>query len=334
MKGWIAAASLAVGVGILITASVVAVGGEARANELEQAVSSDGPYNVQLFSGDRWRSYRILAPIVDEDPKLPIFISLHGWGVGPEASELLGGWNDFALANHFILVSPEGVGLSWNAGPCCDPAWSMAIDDVQFISDVIDDVAAHYRVDRARVYAAGMSNGAYMAYHLACERPDLIAAVGSVAGTLFLREGMAEVECAPGRPVPVIEIHGDADVLVPYGGASISGGEVGLDGLGAPGTVEFWAVNNSCSLKTDKKTTFASPHVTCEQFRACEAGSAVELCTVKDGGHNWPGANNLCEWTQDPFTCWWWGYQTDEIAAHEVIWEFVKNYHLPAAAER
>ncbi|WP_232287494.1 alpha/beta hydrolase family esterase [Anaeromyxobacter dehalogenans] len=178
---------------------------------------------------------------------------------------------------------------------------------------------ANHRLDRARVYASGISNGGGMAYRLACERPDLIAAIGSIAG------GMGTEECAPGRPVPAIEIHGDADPLSPY--AEGLGPIFGDYTRGAPGTVAFWAANNGCALETEKKVTFSSTDVLCEQYRACKADARAELCTVFGGGHNWPGsAVDLYE--MDPEVNWWWGYQTDDIHAHEVIWEFVKEYRL------
>ncbi len=327
MKKAIDGACLALMVIVVIgVASLSACGGLSEMNTSEHgpasnALSSTGTpaWEVKtLVSNDIERTYRVLAPLVDGQPKLPMLIVMHGWSFSAQQTIEVGGWDGFAVASHFILVLPEGVGLSWNSfGSCCPPASTLGIDDVQFIADLIDDVAGQYRLDRARVYASGISNGASMAYRLACERPDLIAAVGSVTGTL------GEETCAPGRPVPVIEIHGTADLLNPYHGGV--GPIFGNVTLGAPGTVAVWAANNSCS--SNKKTTFAGADVTCEQYRACKADAKVELCTINGGGHNWPGsATDL--YKLDPVTFRWWGYQTNEIAAHEVIWNFVKQYRV------
>ncbi|ACL64994.1 poly(3-hydroxybutyrate) depolymerase-like protein [Anaeromyxobacter dehalogenans 2CP-1] len=309
------AASIACGVSTADPASGLAA-------PATQAISSSGTPQIEvrtLVSSEIERRYLILAPEVDGDPKLPMLIVMHGWSFSPEATVPVG-LEPFALANHVILVVPEGIGLSWNAYGCCPPANVTGVDDVQFIADLIEDVAANHRLDRARVYASGISNGGGMAYRLACERPDLIAAIGSIAG------GMGEEECAPGRPVPVIEIHGDADWLSPYpeGYGPIFGNYT----RGAPGTVVFWAANNGCALETHKQVTFSSTDVLCEQYRACKADAKAELCTVFGGGHNWPGSDfDLYE--MDPDVNWWWGYQTDDIDAHEVIWDFVKEYRLP-----
>jgi polyhydroxybutyrate depolymerase len=275
------------------------------------------PVTTTLWSGGIERRYRILAPTVPGNPKLPMLITLHGWGFGPEATIAVGGWDDFALAEGFISVLPEGVGLSWNGGSCCPPATDLGIDDVKFISDLIDDVAANYRLDRARVYAQGISNGGGLAYRLACELSDRIAAVGSISGSMGS-------PCTPGRPVPVIAIHGTADLLVPY-----NGGINPLFGNLIPSEAQmnaFWADNNSCS--DDQHTTFVGVDTTCVQRTACKAGARVELCTVNGGGHNWPGAA-IDLYQLEPVQNWWWGYQTNEIAAHAVVWNFVKNYRLP-----
>ncbi|ACG72802.1 Poly(3-hydroxybutyrate) depolymerase-like protein [Anaeromyxobacter sp. K] len=320
---WCATFVVVLGVATAIACGVSTADPSAgSATSAAQAISPGGTPQIEvrtLVSSDLERRYLILAPEVDGNPKLPMLIVMHGWSFSPEATVPVG-LEPFALANHFILVLPEGVGLSWNAHGCCPPANEAGIDDVQFIADLVEDVAAHHRLDRARVYASGISNGGGMAYRLACERPDLIAAIGSVAG------GMGDEACAPGRPVPVIEIHGDADALSPY--AEGYGPLFGNYTRGAPGTVALWAANNGCALETDRKVTFSSTDVLCEQYRGCKADAKAELCTVYGGGHNWPGsAFDLYE--MDPVANWWWGYQTDDVAAHEVIWEFVKEYRLP-----
>jgi polyhydroxybutyrate depolymerase len=58
------------------------------------------------------------------------------------------------------------------------------VDDVAFLDALLDDLAGAYRVDPRRVFATGMSNGAMMAYRLASELSERIAAVAPVAGTM------------------------------------------------------------------------------------------------------------------------------------------------------
>ena len=50
------------------------------------------------------------------------------------------------------------------------------IDDVKYVSQMIDILKKEYQIDEERVYALGMSNGAQMTFRLACELSDKIRA--------------------------------------------------------------------------------------------------------------------------------------------------------------
>jgi polyhydroxybutyrate depolymerase len=71
----------------------------------------------------------------------------------------------------------------WNSGDCCGSAQWNGVDDVGFLLAVLDDVSERTTVDATRVYATGLSNGAMMAYRLAAEASDRIAAIAPVAGS-------------------------------------------------------------------------------------------------------------------------------------------------------
>src|SRR4029077_3660939 len=86
------------------------------------------------------------------------------------------------------------------------------VDDIGFLGKVLDDLATVVNVDRKRIYCAGLSNGGMMAYRVAAEMSDRIAAVASVAGTMVCDE------CKPKRPVPILHFHGTKDSLVPFEG--------------------------------------------------------------------------------------------------------------------
>ena len=49
--------------------------------------------------------------------------------------------------------------------------------------DLIDYMVNNYSVDKQRIYACGLSNGGFMSYYLACNLPNKIAAIASVAGS-------------------------------------------------------------------------------------------------------------------------------------------------------
>ncbi|MDV7395600.1 hypothetical protein RZS08_29700, partial [Arthrospira platensis SPKY1] len=81
----------------------------------------------------------------------------------------------------------------------------------------------------------GMSNGGFMSHRLACELSDRIAAIAGVTGTM---SSATFDDCSPGRPVPVLQIHGTADLIVNYNGA------VGIKSVDE--TLAFWRAHNDC----------------------------------------------------------------------------------------
>jgi len=139
------------------------------------------------FSGGLDRQYDLLVPSSYTPGKpAPLVFNFHGFTADPETQDWLSAMSRLAEEAGFILATPKGSGneevLGWNAGECCGQAASENVDDVAFTSDMIDRISAEYCVDPSRIYATGMSNGAFMSYRLACELAGRIAAIGTVAG--------------------------------------------------------------------------------------------------------------------------------------------------------
>ena len=176
-----------------------------------------------------------------------------------------------------MVAYPEGVNETWNAGYCCLGRATSGPDDVRFLSQLIDDVAADNKLDTARVYAVGVSAGAMMAYKLACDQAARIAGVGSVAGAMVLDA------CHPSRPVSVIEIHGTTDGLVPYEGGRTAGGAT----QPSPPTLavaQRWAELNACPGSAATKVEGV---VSTSTWTGCGEGTGVKLITIDGGGHTW-----------------------------------------------
>lgn len=194
-------------------------------------------------------------------------------------------------AEGFILVHPQSgtTPTAWNSGTCCDPATTNNVDDVGFFGALLDQLEEKLCVDTDRVFAMGMSNGGYMSHTLACKMADRIAAIGPVSALLL------QTPCTPSRPVPVMMINGTADSLSQYQ----------FVGQG----VTFWSNKNQC---TTESQTFQNGDTTCVTKGGCASGADVTLCTVTDGGHQWPGGDAL------PFL----GKKTDAIIATDAVWEF------------
>ena len=155
-------------------------------------------------------------------------------------------------------------------------------DDVGFVLAALDDVETLVRVDPHRVYATGISNGGMMSYRLGCEASDRLAAIAPVAATVVF-DG-----CAPSTPISVLHIHGLADNNVPFDG--------GLPTKALQATppsyppvrdgIATFVQADGCTPKPRTRTTGM---VTRETWRGCDGRTAVQLVTIADGGHSWPG---------------------------------------------
>jgi polyhydroxybutyrate depolymerase len=239
----------------------------------------------------------------DGKSALALLLNYHGRTSNGSQEELVSGTTAKANAEGFIVAYPEGVGGTWNGGTCCGEAQTENIDDVAFTRDLLDEVDKKLCVDKRRIFATGLSNGAYMVNRLGCELSDRVAAIAPVAGPLMM------TDCRPKRPVPLIEFHGTGDPIVPYDGFS------GF--FGVESAVADWAKRNGC--RGSAAQTFANGDTTCKTFGNCNAGADVTLCTTTGGGHQWPGGLAI------PFL----GTMSNDIHATDAMWTFFAAHPLP-----
>ena len=157
------------------------------------------------------RSYLIHLPN-DREPAAPaaLVVVLHGLGADASTAPRMSGMDAKADREGFIALYPNGRSLSWNAWRCCGAAEVKQFDDVGFIRAVVEKVAREHAVDRKRIYATGISNGAMMAYRLGCEAADVFAAIAPVAGAMLTND------CRPSTALSVVVFHGMADDVVPF----------------------------------------------------------------------------------------------------------------------
>src|SRR5436309_378803 len=136
----------------------------------------------RITSSGRTRRFRLVLPEPLPQGPMPLVLNFHGLAEPPKLQQLLTGMDPLAARRGMIVAYPEGVGLSWNAGSCCGRAKAERIDDVRYARDLVRELATELCIDRNRVYATGMSNGAIFSYRLACDASDVFAAVAPVAG--------------------------------------------------------------------------------------------------------------------------------------------------------
>lgn len=261
------------------------LGGEPTASCADKSRET-GLSTLGFFSDGRFRRANVYVPD-SHDPSQPtmLVLNFHAFGVTRSSQELLSRMYPVADERGFIVVNPQGEYNSWNAGDCCGTAWVDLVDDVQFVRDTLDEVAEKYCIDEDRIFATGMSNGGFFSHRVACELSDRIAAVAPVAGVL----GLSPDACLPGRAIPIIDFHGTADPIVPYGGGSpiIPQLGVGLQFRSVDDTMEFWAANNGCEERTE--VIYDQGNVECVEWSGCLDNADTVLCTAYGSTHTWPG---------------------------------------------
>jgi polyhydroxybutyrate depolymerase len=237
------------------------------------------------------RRYRVHVPAQTEDGEGPrLVVALHGGGGSAAQFEAASGVAELATTAGVIVVVPEGSGggltgagvQTWNAGECCGPAARDGVDDVGAIREVIEEVVSEHGADAERVLVIGHSNGAAMAYRLACELSDHVVAIGVQAGPLGV-DG-----CAPTRPVSVLHIHGADDVNVPIDGGA-GQGVSGVDFSPVRAGLSTLAEVAGCEGEPVVEVEEGEPRVDVERWTGCEQGAEVELRIVEGAAHAWMG---------------------------------------------
>ena len=286
---------------------------------------------LTLTHGGRRRSYVLHVPERGSGRERPLLVAFHGGGGNAAGFRDYAGLNAVADREGFLVVYPSGTGplrsvlLTFNAGNnCCGSALRQRVDDVGFAVAVIEDVAKRERVDRRRVYATGHSNGAIMAYRLAAERADIVAAIAPVAGA------MSVDRFAPVRSVPVLHIHSVDDPRALYAGG-VGPPFPGTDNRVTHAPVEAalgqWVKHNGCGPKpvaTETRrgktgTPDASHTATRLAYTPCSSGAEVVHWKLTGAGHGWPGGPSpVREQLSGP--------KTTVVNAADEIWAFVSKY--------
>jgi polyhydroxybutyrate depolymerase len=252
------------------------------------------------------REYRLAVPegVAGDDP-LPLVLNWHGYGSNAVQQAVYSELEEKGPAEGYVVVTPQGSGAPafWNIIPEL-----AAPDDVAFAGALIDATAANMCIDERRVYSTGMSNGGGMSAYLGCNLGDRLAAIAPVAGVNLLFG-----DCPEGAGVSVIAFHGEVDGVVPYDGGAL---EV-FETLGFPpveDAVAKWAGLDDCRRKA--RVENVSEHVVLTDYTRCRRGTDVQLYSVTDGGHTWPGSLDVPRL----------GPVTTEIDAADLILEFFDDH--------
>lgn len=268
--------------------------------------------------------------------RAPVVILLHGGGGNAERMANKTQFDVIARREHLIAVYPDGTGgdrasqlLTWNATHCCAAAMRNHVDDVGFISALIDRLVATGHADPTRVYVTGMSNGAMMTHVIGRELSHKVAAIATNVGALFGDEP------PPQAPVSALIIVGQLDARVPGAGGPIAADLVETSGSGLRGRLmarraannpvadrdvapaiaqaTYWSHADGC---TDSTTTVtpAAKHIA---YTGCRDGTDVQYYVVTGSGHAWPGGRAGRDGGDPTATT---------FNASEVIWAFFSTH--------
>lgn len=315
---------------------------------------------VAITSGGLARNYHRYVPAVLPAGPRPLVIALH-----PSFSNSLSfhdtataaSWDAVADSAGVLVVYPNGTSrASWNGTgtpPVTYPddttlAWNSfsyldasgmsvpgpGVDDIGFLAAVIDDMAAHYSVDRDRVYVCGFSNGAMMANTFAIARSDLIAACGPVSGGWV--DAYAGPSSAarlwPKHPVPTWIWRGSAEDSLPQSGSfDLDNGGAGDGTAGTNRAVQdpnqraWWISRNQTSGTAILSTTTVQSGVQTrtlnhERYTGGWRGVEVRYTTVVGTSHQWqPGA------TENLWAFFSQYSRANTVARGQRAWQFAGN---------
>ncbi len=259
-------------------------------------LSVEGARADIVVGGARPATVRVPATYDPAVPS-PLLILLHGYGGDGTYIEPYMLFRPLTEKMGILFTDPKGTEESagvrfWNATDACCNFIGSTVDDSGYLKGLIDEIKGKLNVDADRIYLVGHSNGGFMAYRMACDHPETIAAICSLAGSTFQDEARSAVE----SPVHVLQVHGTSDASILYGGGSTGSAPY----PGAVATVERWAARDGCTLepqrdpvRLDLDAGVSGPDTNVDRYAdGCAAGGSAELWTIVGGG---PGPG----WTMD-----------------------------------
>ena len=278
---------------------------------LPSAIAPGSSQNVAIpayspvSEGSLTRMYRVHIPIgYDAVRALPLILVFHGYSGTAAQMERATGLSQLADRHQFLVVYGQGL-PDGDGGP---PMWASlgpldhGLDDLLYVSDVLNDVQRTFCVDAHRIYATGFSNGGGMTVFLACRMAERIADFAPMSANLYAIPG----GCHPGRPIPLLYFHGSADPLLPYQGISPSlNPNWPLPSIQR--WLQEWATRDGCT--TGPVIILRQPTVTGEQWTNCAGNVTVVHYRLEEAGHSMPTLIN-------------------GVPAMEVIWRFSRRYPL------
>jgi polyhydroxybutyrate depolymerase len=207
--GLVVAVVVVLGIAGFVTLRAVGASGQPPAKTTHVAstvkVATSAKTYSMLAAGLK-RSYVVIAPDKTLPTSAPIIVFLSGIYATVPGEVDRDDLTPYVVSDQAELVYPVGFDESWNAITCCGEAAAKDVNDVAFIEELVAKIdPGHARP----VYLVGFSNGARLAYRIACTDPGLFDAYAMV-------KGVPLSGCAVTAPVTLIELASVDDQEIPY----------------------------------------------------------------------------------------------------------------------
>jgi len=289
-----------------------------EAGDVECATdAAPGNESYEIESGGNSYAYSLLVPKDYDGTPVSLVLNFHGLGSNGGQQAGFSGYPALANAEGFAVLHPTGLVIDPEDGRS---SWELSLaatdarDDVQFVRDLLDEVAGRICYDAARVYSTGMSNGGLFSSELICQLGDRIAAAASVAGVTH------SPSCEPSRPVPYIAFHGIDDVVVPYDGGGVSSlGESEIFEQVMPDEFAEFATDFNCDQPTAVELTAEATRF---DYDGCDDDVEMSFYALEGHGHNWPGSPIGLALAADL------GANNMDVDATALSWEFFQRHSL------
>ncbi|MBI2390894.1 MAG: hypothetical protein HYV09_14985 [Deltaproteobacteria bacterium] len=246
-----------------------------------------------VFGGDRPVPFFRAPEGADPKTPMPLVVVLHGFGASGLMQAIYLKLDKLVNEKKFLLVAPDGTPDKdakrfWNAVDTCCDFDGTKVDDVKYLTGLVDEIASVWAVDRKRVYLAGHSNGGAMSYRLACDAAPTFAAAWVLAPPFYADM----TKCKPSAAVSIRHVHGTADETVDYAGGPSKTGGLATAFPSARATVEAWAKWNGCAATADESAApidfdlgVPGAETKIAKWPSCRDGVATELWSLEGSTH-------------------------------------------------
>jgi polyhydroxybutyrate depolymerase len=319
---------------ILIVLLVMVSGSTFARNDLGPNGQNPGSTIKYEFQHDKLtRTFNLYLPKgFDEHNSHALLIALHGGGGEADKwpAYTNNGFEKLADRDQFLLVYPDGIENQWNDKRNVQrfTAQRNNVNDLGFISVLIDYFLANYPVDKNSIYVTGASNGGMMSNYVG----ELSYKVAAIAPVIASIPDNLIVSLDPISPISVLMINGTDDPLVRWEGGKIKlGKKENGSVIPVEEMVQFWVKHNKVNPEPIVTTLpDKDPHDGTRVTKALYTGglnnTEVALYTIEGGGHAWPAYKDRRGFFLKLIVDGVVGRKSRDVDACEVIWDFFKNH--------